>query len=62
MKARWKRAQVQFGRPIQEDIDALVGDGGRVNGDKRLESFESRLTGAVVADARKPAVLIEFIL
>jgi hypothetical protein len=29
---------------------------------ERLESFEGRLTGAVVPDARKPAVLIEIIL
>jgi hypothetical protein len=33
-----------------------------VSGDERLESFERRLTGAVVPDTSKPGVPIEVIL
>jgi surfactin synthase thioesterase subunit len=39
-----KRSQIEFGRPVQEDIDAFVGDCGRVCIDDCLERFESWTT------------------
>jgi hypothetical protein len=57
-----KRAEVQLRRSIQKDIDALVGDRGRMSVDNRPERLKSRRTGATVASACKPTVLIEIIL
>jgi hypothetical protein len=57
-----KRAEVQLRRSTQKDIDALVGDRGRMSVDNRPERLKSRRTGATVASACKPTVLIEIIL
>jgi hypothetical protein len=43
------KAEVQLRMSIQKDIDALVGDGGRMSVDNRPERLKSRRTGATVA-------------
>jgi hypothetical protein len=60
-KTSWKseKVQIQLGRSVQKDIDALVRNGGRGRINQRPENFQSWSTRAGIPDAGQPRVHIE---